>query len=400
MKELWEQWGLRGAVFWAMVLVALIVAACGSSAPQSAAPTTAPADVVAGGEDVAGGEEVAVAGESGRCGDPSRLAESLNFYNWTNYIDDEILRMFEAECGVRIVYDTYSSNEDLLAKLQAGATGYDLIVPSDYMVSIMIQLDMLQELDHANIPNLSNISPRFFDAPYDPGFVHSVPYQWGTTGIAVDLDAVNDEPDGWASLFDPEIVAQFGGRVSLLNDGRETLGAALKYLGYSLNTTDPAELEEAKQVLLAVKPYIATFDSDGFEELLLSGETVIAHSWSGNAFQAIFSNPDRNLEYVIPAEGSVIWVDNMAIPRTASSPYTAEVFINYILEPEIGAMLTNFNYYTSPNDASFEFLDEDVRTDPGIYPPDDVLERLEFISDVGEATLLYERIWTEVRAGQ
>jgi spermidine/putrescine transport system substrate-binding protein len=371
-------------------IVTMVLGAC-------VAPTAQPG--AASGELVS---EIPAAGAvtSERCGDPSRLSSTVSFYNWANYIDESILSMFEAECGVRVIYDTYASNEDLLAKLQAGATGYDLIVPSDYMVSIMLELEMLRPLDHGNLPNLVNISDRFADAPYDPGFVYSVPYQWGTTGITVDLDVIDDAPDGWAALFDPDIVSQYNGRVSLLNDARETLGAALKYLGYSVNSTNPDELEEAKQVLLAIKPYVATFENDAYRDLLVSGEVNISHSWSGDAFQVIYANEERSFDYIIPAEGGVIWVDNMVIPATAPNPYTAEILINYLLEPEIGAMITNYNYYASPNDASFEFLEVEVREDPGIYPPDEVLDRMEFIRNVGEATLLWERIWTEVRAGQ
>jgi len=335
---------------------------------------------------------------SERCGDPSRLSDTVSFYNWSEYIDPAILDMFQEECGVEVVYDTFASNEDLLAKLQAGATGYDLIIPSDYMVSIMIELDILKELDKANIPNIENIDARFVDAPYDPGMVYSVPYQWGTTGIAFDAAVVGDAIDGWDDIFDPAAAASYDGRLTLLNDHRETLAAALKYLGYSINTTDLAELEEAKQVLLAVKPHVAAFDSESFDDLLVSGEAVIGHGWSGDYLTAIYANEDRDLHYIIPKEGAVIWTDTMAIPKSAPHPYTAEVLLNYLLEPEIGAMISNYVYYASPNAAATEFIDAEVLQDPGIYPPDETLQRLEFIRDVGEATPEYERIWTEIKA--
>ncbi len=367
--------------------VTLLVAACGprpAAAPAAQEPSA----------DTASGEGA----DSGRCGDRSQLSDSVSFYNWSDYIDPEVLTMFEAECGVKVVYDTYSSNEDLLAKLQAGATGYDLIIPSDYMVSIMIQLGLLKELDHANIPNLANLGAKFIDVPYDSGQHYSVPYQWGTAGIGYDADFFETPPDSLAVLFDPEQAKQHAGKMLLLNDSREVIGAALKYLGYSLNSTDPAQLEEAKQVILAIKPYLVTFDSDTYADLLVAGEVVVGHMWNGTVYSAIFSNPDANLGYVVPKEGETIFIDNMAIPVSAPHPYTAEVLINYLLDPEIGAMITNATYYASPNDAALPYISDEIKNDPGIYPPADVLDKMEYIRDVGEATQLYERIWTEIKS--
>ena len=371
-----------------VLIVSLLLSACAGTA--SAPETSAAAG------DSAGASASAVTSE--RCGDPSQLSDSVSFYNWTDYIDPEVLTMFEEECGVEVIYDTFSSNEDLLAKLQAGATGYDLIVPSDYMVSIMRELNMLKELDHSNIPNLSNLYPRFTEVPYDPGNVYSAPYQWGTTGIGYNLEATGEVPDSWDWIFDPEKAAQFDGKISLLNDQREVIGAALKYLGHSMNSVDPAELEEAKQTILAIKPYVATFDSDSFGDILVSGDVVIGHGWSGGYFQDIYASDNENLGYVIPKEGGVIWTDNLAIPVTAPNPYTAEVLINYLLDPEIGAMISNFNYYASPNQAAEEFIEEDVLNDPGIYPSEETLAKMEFLEELGEGTLLWDRLWTEIKS--
>lgn len=369
-----------------LLLAVLILGAC------SQAPAAAPA----GEPQSSSGDAAAVTSE--RCGDPSRLSDSVSFYNWTDYIDPEILTMFEEECGVRVVYDTFSSNEDLLAKLQAGATGYDVIVPSDYMVTIMMQLGLLKELDHANIPNLENLADRFREPSYDPGNRYSVPYQWGTTGIGYDADVFDTPPASLATLFDPEQAAQYAGKISLLNDGREVIGAALKYLGYSLNSTDPAQLEEAKQVILAVKPYVLTFDSDTFDDLLVSEETSLALAWNGSIYLAISESEGRNLGFAVPEEGLTIFTDNLAVPASAPNPYTAEVLINYLLDPEIGAMVTNFTHFASSNEAALPMIVDEIRNDPGIYPPEDVLDRMEFIADVGETTALYERIWTEIKA--
>jgi spermidine/putrescine-binding protein len=324
------------------------------------------------------------------------LAKELHVYNWSEYIDPEIYTDFEEEFGVKVIEDTFASNEDLLAKMQAGATGYDLIVPSDYMVAIMIELDLLAELNYDNIPNFTNINDTFKDPPYDPGNKYSVPYQWGTTGIGYDTEVMAEPPDSWAYLFDPAVASAYAGKISMLNDSREALGAALKYLGYSLNTTDEGELAEAKQLLIEQKPWVATYDSEGYEDLLAAGELVMAHGWSGDFFMAAVEA--EQIYYAIPKEGAVIWTDNLAIPKTAPSQYTAEVFINYLLRPEVGAKISNYTWYASPNKAAEEFMDAEILEDPAIYPPDEVMEKLEFIRDVGEATALYDRIWTEIKS--
>lgn len=328
-------------------------------------------------------------------GGKDELAKELHVYNWSEYIDPEIYADFEEEFGVKVIEDTFASNEDLLAKLQAGATGYDLIVPSDYMVAIMRELDLLAPLNYDNIPNFKNISAKFKNPPYDPDNKYSVPYQWGTTGIGYDTEVFDEAPDSWAYLFDPEMAAPYANKMSMLNDGREALGAALKYLGYSLNTTDEGQLEEAKQLLIQQKQWISTYDSEGFEDLLAAGETQLAHGWSGDFFQAAVEA--EQVWYAIPQEGGVIWTDNLAIPKTAASQYTAEVFIDYLLRPEVGAKVTNFTWYGSPNTAADEFIDPEILEEPAIYPPPEVMEKLEFIRDVGEATTLYDRIWTEIK---
>ena len=328
-------------------------------------------------------------------GGEQELAEELHVYNWSEYIDPEIYEEFESEFGVKVIEDTFSSNEDLLAKLQAGATGYDLIVPSDYMIAIMIELDLLAELNYDNIPNFSNVSETFKDPPYDPGNKYSVPYQWGTTGIGYNADEFDEAPGSWGYLFDAEMAGPYAGQMSMLNDSRETIGAALKYLGYSVNSTDEGQLEEAKQLLIQQKEWVSTYDSDGFEALLAAGETIIGHGWSGDFFAA--AEEAEQVWYIIPEEGGVIWTDNLAIPKTAPSQYTAEVFIDYLLRPEVGAKITNYTWYGSPNEASSEFIDAEILEEPAIYPPPEVMDKLEFLRDVGEATALYDRIWTEIK---
>lgn len=337
---------------------------------------------------------IAVVSACAPAGGEGELAKELHLYNWSEYIDPEVFTAFEEEYGVKVIEDTFSSNEELLAKLQAGAAGYDLIVPSDYMVEIMIEEGLLAEINHDNIPNMANLSDLFSDPPYDPGLVYCVPYQWGTTGIGYNSDIV--EPDSWSYIFDPAMASEYEGQITMLNDSREAIGAALKYLGYSLNSTDEAELEEAKQILIGAKPYLFSYDSDQYEDLIASDEIVYAHGWSGDFFAAAVE--DERIWYSIPAEGGVVWADNMCIPATSKNAYTAEVFIDFILRPEVAAQITNFTWYGSPVEAANEFIDAEILEEPAIYPPPEVMAKLEWLKDVGEATPVYERIWTEVKA--
>jgi len=330
---------------------------------------------------------------SGQSGE-QELSKELHIYNWSEYIDPEVYTAFEAEYGVKVIEDTFSSNEELLAKIQAGAAGYDIIVPSDYMVEIMIGEELLTEINPDNIPNISNLSELFQSPPYDPDLTFCVPYQWGTTGIGYNSDEV--EPDSWAYIFDPAIAGEYAGKITMLNDSRESIGAALKYLGYSLNTTDESQLEEAKELLIAAKPFLFSYDSDQFEDLIAADEVVYGHGWSGDYFAA--AEEDERIWYIIPEEGGVVWADNLCIPKTSNNAYTAEVFINYILQAEIAAQITNFTWYGSPVEAANEFIDPEILEEPAIYPPPEVMTRLEWIEDVGEATPIYERVWTEVKA--
>ena len=329
-------------------------------------------------------------------GEEQKLADELHVYNWSEYIDPQIYEDFEAEFGVHVVEDTFTSNEELLAKLQAGATGYDVIIPSDYMVDIMIEEGLLAELNRENVSNIANIDPKFADPPYDPGMVHCVPYQWGTTGIGYNADAFDEPPDSWAYVFDPTLASQYAGQFTMLNDSRESMGAALKYLGYSVNSISEEELMEARDLLIQQKEWVYAYDSDQYEDLISADETVMAHGWSGDFF--MIAEEDERVWYAIPEEGGVIWADNLCIPDTASSKYTAEVFINYLLRAEVGAAISNFTWYASPNAASTEFIDEEILEEPAIYPPPEVMARLEWLEDVGDATPLYERFWTEVKA--
>lgn len=337
----------------------------------------------------------------------SGLDKELSVYNWADYIDEEVLKNYEEEYGVKITYDTYASNEDLLAKLQAGATGYDVIFPSDYMVAQLIELNLLAEIDHNNMSNLKNIDPLFSDLPFDPGLKHCTPYQWGTTGIAYSKKYFGENPpDSWAYLYDPEKAKKFAedGGINILNDQREVIGEALKYLGYSLNDTDESHLQQAKEVILKAKPYIKTFNSEDYDEsLLVPHEVIISMAWSGDAAQAASKTIDEatgesDWAYIVPKEGAFIFVDNVCIPASSQHKATAEHFLNYLLNPEVGAAITNYTYYASPNKAADEFISKDILNDPSIYPPEEIKSKLEFGKPLGEAIFLYDQIWTEIKS--
>jgi spermidine/putrescine-binding protein len=287
----------------------------------------------------------------------------------------------------------------MLAKLQAGSV-YDLIVPSDYMVGIMIDEGLLAALQRDAIPNLANLGAVFADPAYDPGGVYSAAYQWGTTGLGVNLDVVGEDYEpSWGLVFDPDLVSTYPGGITLLNDPRETMGAALKYSGYSLNSTSETELQEAADVIAGVKDYIAAFDSDQYDENLVNGEVAVTHGYSGNFFAA-FDDIDGwdTFAYVIPEEGATLWVDNMAVPANAEHPCTAHTFINYLLDAENGAALTNWNYYASPNEASNEFIDPDILGDETIYPSDELRQKLEIIEDTGDFEINYTDFFAIARS--
>jgi spermidine/putrescine transport system substrate-binding protein len=275
------------------------------------------------------------------------------------------------------------------------------------MVAQMIELGLLAEIDQNNIPNLKNMAEFNLDPPYDPGNKHCVPYQWGTTGIAYNQEVFADSaPDSWAYLLDPEMAqksAEAGG-INVLDDQRELIGAALKSLGYSLNDKDEAHLQQAKEVLLKVKPYLKTFNSADYKNsLLVPGEVVISHAWSGDAALAIAETTDEatgesQWAYVIPKEGAAVWQDNLCVTATSQKKATAEHFLNYLLDAENGATLTNYTYYASPNEAAKEFISEEIINDPGIYPPQEVLDKLEWIEPLGESVFLYDQMWTEIKS--
>lgn len=362
--------------------LSLVIAACGGDDDASEPADQGTAD--------AGDDGTADAGDEGDAPITAECAldevdGDLALYNWAEYLDPDLMTAFEDQYGVSVTQDTYDSNEAMQPIISAGNSGYDVIVPSDYMVSILIENGDLMLLNKEAIPNYANLADEFRSGlPYDPEGAYAAPYQWGTTGLGVDKAVTGEDfPRSWSLVFDQAVAEQYGtaGAITLLNDPRETIGAALKYLGYSLNSTSEDELAEAKE-LVANAPAQA-FDSDQYDELLVQGQSVAAHGYSGNFFVQFDGTDDPSqYEYFVPEEGGTRWVDNMAVVVDAPHPCSAHAFINFLLDAENGAALSNWNYYASPNAAAEEFIEAEILEDPAIYPED--MSKLEFISDTGD----------------
>ncbi|HEX4966329.1 MAG TPA: spermidine/putrescine ABC transporter substrate-binding protein [Thermoanaerobaculia bacterium] len=317
----------------------------------------------------------------------------VNVYIWTNYLPQEVVDEFERRTGIHANVDTFDSNEAVLGKLQSGVAGYDVAVPSDYMLKILIPQGLVQPLDHGRLPHLKNLDPRFLDQKYDPGNGHSVPYLWGTTGIGFDKTKVQPAVDSWAALFDP----RHAGRILMLDDQREAFGAALKLMGRSINEKDPAVLRQAAERLKKQKPLVRTYNSSDFANLLAAGDVDVAQGYNGEMAEVVAKSAGR-LAYVIPKEGGTLWIDNLAIPKGARNLEAAYAFLDFVMEPEIAAKIVNHVHYASANQAALPLIDAKVKNDPSIYPPQDVLKRCELIEDLGETTQLVDQLWTEVKA--
>jgi spermidine/putrescine transport system permease protein len=314
----------------------------------------------------------------------------LNVYIWSNYIAPETVKRFEDRYGVRVNLDTYDTNEALLAKVAAGNVEYDVLCPSNYPIEVLIQEGRLRALDRDKLPHLSNLDPRFRGLRHDPEDRYSLPYFWGTTGIGFRRSRTGPV-DSWAALWDP----RFKGRILMLDDPREAFGAALKRLGLSLNTTDDDGLRRAQRLLFEQKPLVLTYNASNFEDVLLAGDVWLAQGWNGQLARAIDQDPD--IEYVVPKEGSAFFLDSLVIPVTAPHPDLAHAFLDFTLEAKTAAEICRTMRYSTPNRAAVPLLPDELKRNAAVFPPADVLARVELIDDVGEATVTYERFWTEVK---
>jgi spermidine/putrescine transport system substrate-binding protein len=319
----------------------------------------------------------------------------LHLYNWADYVDESVLRDFESRFDCRVVLDFFDSNESMYAKIKAGASGYDVIFPSSYQAAIMQEEGLLQRLDLDRIPNAANIDPRYLaTGAIDKAMAYSVPYMTGTTGIGYSAAALPDLEPSWSVFLLPEVK----NRATLLNDMRETLGAALKFLGYSLNTTEESEIAEAAEVVKQWKSNIAKFENEQYKPGIASGEFLLVHGYSGDISQVMEENEAAEITYMLPQEGFGLWCDDMVIPVDAPNPELAHAFINFMLEADISARNMEFCYYKAPNTAAYALISEELREDETVFVPEELMQKAEVIRPLGEHTLLFTRYWDLVKA--
>ena len=326
---------------------------------------------------------------------PCPAAQPLRLFIWSEYIDPTVVTDFEKEFKAKVTIDLYEDEAAMMAKLQAGgASLYDVVVPPDHKVTALIKLNLIAPLRHENIPNLKNLDEKFASPPYDRGNKYTVAYQWGTVGIYARKPAAGPTPDSWGALFEPK---QQSGPFVLIDNPRDLIGAALKYKGHSLNSTDPAHLREARDLLIAAKKRCLGFDgSVGGKNKILSKAARTAMVYSGEAARGI--TEDADTVYFIPREGSQIWQDNLAILAKAPNRDLAEKFINYLLDAKVGARLSAFTQFATPNKAARAHLDPNVLNNPAIYPLPEVMSKLEFLEDLGAKSRIYDEVWTAVKA--
>lgn len=326
--------------------------------------------------------------------------EELHVFIWSEYMDEaKMAKDFEAATGIKVKIDLYESNEDMIAKLQAGGVRqYDIIVPSDFVMPSLIHLNLIQKLDHSKIPNLGNLSAKFREAEFDQGNIYSVGWQWGTVGLMFNREKLKDsDVASWSILFDP---AKKPGSFYMIDSVREMMGIALVSLGYDFNTTDQKELKAAVDLLVATKK---RSDCMGFKggvggkNDVIAGVANAAIVYNGDAIQTIADEPEK-YGFIVPKEGSVVWIDSMCIPAEAPNVEAAHKWINWILEPKVGAELSNYNHYASPNEASMPFLDKADLANPGVWPPAETMKTLSFAKDLGEQMKIVDQAWTMVKS--
>lgn len=318
----------------------------------------------------------------------------LNVAAWTNYISPEVRERFTKETGITVNMSYYASNEELLAKVQAGASGIDVAFPSDYMVNIMTQLKLLKELDASKIPNKAGINPEFLNQEYDKENKFSLPYAWSTTGIAIHRDLWKGPIKGWKDVFENKELA---GKLSLLDDVREVIAAALKYNGYAVNSVNPDELKKAAATLKAVRPRVKMFRSD-MKDALLNKEVVVAQVYSSDGLQAVRDSGGK-IEYLLPEEGGTRAIDNLVILANARNVEDAHKLINFLLSVDANVSFVERVRGGPVLKETRAKLSGDLRDSKALFPPADVLRKFEGLRDLGEHTTDYDRLWTELKSG-
>ena len=305
--------------------------------------------------------------------------DTITVYNWGEYIDPDLIKQFTEETGIKVVYETFDSNEAMMTKIQQGGSAYDIAVPSEYMVEMMKEKDLLIPLDLSKLPNLQNIDPYYLDLPFDPSNKYTVPYFWGTVGVVFNPNLIDDHLtfDSWDDLWDPAL----SGKVFLVDGSREVMGMGLNSLGESLNSKDDALLRKATDKLIHLSPNIKAIIGDEITPLMINNEASVALTWSGQAADMMWENEE--LDYAIPKEGSNLWFDNLVIPKTAANVDGAHAFINFMLDAEVAAQNADYVGYATPNAAAMELMDPEVIEDERFYPNEELKNKLEVYENLG-----------------
>ncbi len=320
---------------------------------------------------------------------------TLTVYNWGEYIDPDLIKQFEKETGINVIYETFDSNEGMMGKIEQGGTSYDISVPSEYMVEMMREKDLLIPLDYSKIPNMKNIDPYFTDLPFDPKNTYSIPYFWGTLGIAYNPSLLDGQTfDSWDDLWDPSLKQE----VVLVDSAREVIGMGLNSLGYSLNSTNTKELREATDKLKTLSPNVKAVIGDEVTQMMMNNEAAVSLIWSGQAADMMSENED--ITYVVPEEGSNLWFDNIVIPRTVKNIDGAYEFINFMLRPEVAAQNADYVGYSTPNLKALDYMDPEVTSDERYYPDEKARGHLEVYKDLGLEMLgIYNELFLEFKMG-
>jgi spermidine/putrescine transport system substrate-binding protein len=317
----------------------------------------------------------------------------VRVFNWEDYIDEEMIALFEEETGIKVDYMRFTLNEDMMVQVRNSPGYFDVVFPSDYAIERMIAEDLLQPIDYSLVPNAVNVLEWLQNPDYDPGQQHSVPYMWGTVGILYDTTRVKGSIDSWGVLFEDT----YKGEVFMLDSPRDALGVALKYLGYSVNSKNPLEIQAAANLLIKQKQdgIVKAYQVDETKDKMVAGEGILALMWSGDAQYAISLNPD--LAYVVPKEGSNVWVDGMVIPRGAKNVENAHAFINFLSRPDVAQANCEYIEYSSPNAKAIELMGEDYTGNPNLNPSQETIDNCEFFHDNADVKVLYDTFWGQVK---
>ena len=323
-------------------------------------------------------------------------ADQLFIYTWAGYTDNALLNRFAEKTGIRVVADVFSSNEEMLARLQAGgARAYSIIYPSDYMVVQMTELGLLSPLDHSSLGGLDRLKKQFQNPVYDPGNRYSVPLSWGTTGLIYNTEQLKEAPEDWNYLWEHK--QELARRMTLASDVREVMGAALRMLGYSLNSTNQEQVKQAYEKLVELKPAIASFTTDAWRPQMLTGDLKVAMCYSADANEVISDND--KLKYVVPKSGSSLWTDTLVIPKGAPNPEAAYKWINFLLQADVAASLVDRLSFSTPSEDAFSLLTPELRENELLFPSEAILKNCEGVAPVGKFMEVYDRYWTQLTSG-